>query len=227
MILSNDCYLSEKCKKFLRKDCSLDGTFCQKLFRVDKLLSAALLTDVQRKPIKLFLDKIDEVAYNSLKSVETSIESAVESGCNIYIYSNITGNGKTSWAIKLIQAYVNAVWYKKSTECVALFINIPRFLLALKDNISEKSEYIEHIKKYILVADIVVWDDIGTKGTTEFETEHLLSMINSRIESGKANIFTSNVSPQDLPYVVGQRLASRVAKKSWCIGFRSGDKREM
>ena len=227
MIFSDECYLSESCKKYERGDCSKSGDFCQKLFRINKLLDETQLSDVQHKPIKLFLDKEDEFAYDSLKSVENSIEKAVEMGSNIYIYSNITGNGKTSWAIKLIQAYINAVWYKKSTDCVALFINIPRFLLAIKDNIREKSDYVEHIKNYVYSADLVVWDDIGTKGTTEFETEHLLSMINSRIESGKSNIFTSNIEPDNLSYVVGQRLASRVVKKSWCVGFKSGDKREM
>ena len=190
MIFSDECYLSESCKKYERGDCSKSGDLCQKLFRINKLLDEAQLSDVQHKPIKLFLDKEDEFAYDSLKSVENSIEKAVEMGSNIYIYSNITGNGKTSWAIKLIQAYINAVWYKKSTDCVALFINIPRFLLAIKDNIREKSDYVEHIKNYVYSADLVVWDDIGTKGTTEFETEHLLSMINSRIESGKSNIFS-------------------------------------
>ena len=50
------------------------------------------------------------------------------------------------------------------------------------------NNYIEHIKENILDADLVVWDEIGTKAVTQFEHEHLLSLINNRIEYNKAQI---------------------------------------
>lgn len=62
----------------------------------------------------------------------------------------------------------------------------------------------------MLTADLVVWDDIATKTMTEFETENLLSIINTRIDNGKSNIFTSNISPSYLSDYIGERLASRV-----------------
>ena len=66
---------------------------------------------------------------------------------------------------------------------IVLFIGVPRFLLELKANISQKSEYIEDIEDSVLDADLVVWDDIGSKNGTEFEVSHLLSIIDTRINN--------------------------------------------
>ena len=110
-------------------------------------------------------------------------------------------------------------------SCKALFINVPNFFTQLKNNISENVEYIEHIKHNIYNADIVVWDEIGTKNLTSFEHEHLLSFINNRIDNNKCQIFTSNLSPEELRDGVGDRLYSRVVTKSEKIEFKGLDKR--
>ncbi|MBQ6631031.1 MAG: ATP-binding protein, partial [Romboutsia sp.] len=104
-------------------------------------------------------------------------------------------------------------------------INVPKFLLALKASISNQSDYIDHINKYVDTADIVIWDDIGTKVATEFEHEHLLSLIDSRLLNNKSNIFTSNIIPNDLSSFIGDRLASRIINTSKTIEFLGVDKR--
>ena len=77
----------------------------------------------------------------------------------------------------------------------------------------------------MLSADLVVWDDIATKGFTEFETESILNLVNNRIDAGKANIYTSNLAGEDLRQAMGDRLYSRVANMSEQIIFKSFDKR--
>ena len=91
-----------------------------------------------------------------LKSIEININDFVKEGKNLYIHSMICGNGKTAWSVKLLQAYLNKIWPESSLTCRALFINVPRFLLTLKDSISNQSDYIDHIKRYVLDADLVV-----------------------------------------------------------------------
>lgn len=91
-----------------------------------------------------------------------------------------------------------------------LFINVPKYLILLKDNISNRNEYISHIKKYVYTADLVVWDDIATKSMTDYETENLLGIINSRLENNKSNIYTANIVPEGLEKLLGARLASRI-----------------
>ena len=228
MILSNDCFLYDNCKKFKNNDCKIeDNSFCIKLFKLDYLYNESLLTQQQReyKALRIDADGTDREEFLCLKNIETNIEKFVTNGDSLYIYSHNCGNGKTAWSIRLLQAYFNAIWHKCDLNCKALFINVPRFLLSLKDSISNENKYIEHIKANILTADIVVWDEIGTKAVTQFEHEHLLSLINARIDSNKSQVFTSNLEPIELKEAVGERLYSRVVNLSTIIQLKGADKR--
>lgn len=231
MITSKDCWLKDTCKKYIDDtkscECRYDDIFCMKLFKLDNLYNNSLLTNAQRKKITLYLDKNkkDEKCFRELQDIERNIVSFVEEGKNIYIHSLITGNGKTAWAVRMIQAYFNNIWYKSDMECRALFVNVPKYLLSIKDNISVKSDYVQFIKDNALDADLVVWDEIGTKGLTQFEHENLLSLINARIDAGKSNIYTSNMQPEELKTLLGDRLYSRVVNLSEDIEFYGQDKR--
>lgn len=228
MILSNECFLYDSCKKFKSGNCSVEPPeFCIKLFKLDYLYRESLLSEQQRKYVGLRIDAdgTDREEFLQLKNIENNIEEFVNNGNSLYIYSSTCGNGKTAWSIRLIQSYFNAIWHKCDLNCKALFINVPKFLLSLKDNITSKNDYIEHIKANIFNADLVVWDEIGTKAITNFEHEHLLSLVNSRIDSNKAQIFTSNLTPLALKEAVGERLYSRVVNLSTILEFKGADKR--
>ena len=108
-----------------------------------------------------------------------------------------------------------------------MFVSVPRFLLALKDSISNKNEYADHILKHILTADIVIWDDIAAKVGSEFEINHLLSLIETRISSGKSNIFTSNLATKDMKEALGERITSRICNMSIDIELFGKDKRQI
>lgn len=183
---------------------------------------------VQRKHTNLYIDKdgTDKDVFRGLQEISSHIEDFVLQGNQLYLHSTIAGNGKTSWALRLLQQYFEEIWSKSPLVCRGLFISAPRFLLELKDNISQQSDYISHIKENILKADIVIWDDIATKNvTTPFEGEHLLSYIDNRIELGKCNIFTSNLNDQEMHEVLGDRLASRICNLSYNLEFKGADKR--
>lgn len=215
------CWLTNQCN---HKDCD---TFCLRRFKLDYLYNQALVSVEQRQRVdlKLDYDLTDKQAFDFLKNVESSIVGFVNAGKNLYLWSNMTGNGKTAWSLRLLQAYLNSVWPKSDLKCKALFINVPKFFLALKDNISEKSEYIAQIKANVLDADLVIWDEVALKTLTQFEMENLLSLINNRLDYGKSNIYTSNISPNDLLNLVGDRLYSRIINMSEVIEFKGADKR--
>ena len=126
----------------------------------------------------------------------------------------------------MVETYFNKIWLKSELKCRVLFISVPRFLLELKSNISEKSEYVEHINNNVLDCDLVIWDDIATKLGTEFELSHLLSIIDTRINNGKSNMFTSNLSGVELNKALGDRLYSRIQNYSdVVIELQGKDKR--
>lgn len=220
---TSKCWVRERCKK--ASSCNSD--FCIKLFKLTELCNQAMLTEDQRIKKKLWLDGngADRDAFVFLKSVEDNVETFVNKGDNLYIYSYITGNGKTAWALRILNSYLEKIWYKCDISCKALFINVPRFLISLKDNIGSYNEYYNKVKDNILTSDLVVFDEIGTKVATAFESEHLLSIINARIDAKKSNIYTSNLGPEELRKSVGDRMYSRIINTSTEIMFRGSDKR--
>lgn len=215
-----ECWMRDRCKG----TCS---DFCPKLFKLNFLYDKALMSNFQRKHMDLRIDddNTDLEEFKLLSSIEKDIENFVKDGKNLYIHSANSGNGKTSWSLRLIQAYFNKIWHKCDLECKALYINVPRFLLTLKDNISHESDYVKHIKDNVLLADIVIWDEIGTKCLTQFEFDNLLNIINTRLDMAKSNIYTSNLSEDELQQTVGDRLYSRISNNSINIEFRGCDKR--
>lgn len=220
---NKDCWLVNECNHI---DC--DG-FCLRRFKLNYLYDQAMLSSFQRTHMTLRLDEDESISdiekFEFLSEVENHIEDFVNHGNNLFIHSSISGNGKTSWSLRLIQAYLNKIWYKSDLTCRALFISVPRLLLSLKANIEEKNDYVSHIMENILSADIVVWDDIATKSTTQFETEHLFNMINSRQDLKKTNIYTSNLNGEELHQALGDRLYSRIVNTSYDVEFNGSDKR--
>lgn len=186
-----------------------------------------MISNTQRRHINLRtdIDGTDREQFGLLKSIGDNIEQFVEQGKNLYIYSSNCGNGKTSWALRLVQNYIDSIWYKTDIRCRAMFISVPKFFIMLKDNISTRNEYIAHIKQNVTDCDLVVWDDIGTKVGTEFEIENLLNIIDNRLCNGKSNIYTSNMDPIQLNERVGDRLYSRIVNLSTNICFKGMDKR--
>ncbi len=222
---SKDCWLKSNCKQL---HCN-DKNGCMILFKLNYLYNEANVPVNLRSNKILYPDSdgTDLNEFRQLKAIQDNILTWVNEGNNLLIYSKQCGNGKTSWSLKLLQAYFNKIWLNSGLHCRALFISVPKFLLALKDDITNKSEYIAHIKKNVANCDLVIWDDISSKCGTEFEISHLLSIIDMRISNGKANIYTSNVRPQDLSNYLDIRLASRIANYSTCIEFKGGDKRPL
>lgn len=223
MIKEADCWLKGNCKQI---HCD-DPNGCMILFKLDYLYNEANVPINLRKKIDLKLDAdgTDLKEFQQLKSIQDNIEDFVKNGDNLLIHSRTPGNGKTSWALRLLQTYFNRIWLKATLNCHALFINVPYFLIALKDNINEKNDYIQHINSNISSCDLVIWDDIGHKMGTDYEISNLLSMIESRIIYNKSNIYTSNLTDQQLQTALDGRLASRICNNSINIILNGGDKR--
>ena len=220
----SECPYKQKCNG---KDCLSD--FCLRRFKLDYLFDNALIPDSQRKFFSLVIDAdgTDFKEFTKLAEIEKTADEFVAQGKNLYIHSTTCGNGKSSWAIRILKSYLFKTWAQGELTCRALFVSVPRFLLALKDSISNKNEYADHIQKYILDADIVVWDVIAAKVGSEFEINHLLSLIETRINSSKSNIFTSNLGNSDMIDALGERIASRICNMSINIELFGKDKRQI
>lgn len=219
-----ECYMYNQCN---HKDCGSD--FCLRKYKLDFLFDAAQMTEFQRVRFALRIDAdgTDLEEFKQLAGIEQDILTFVNDGRNLYLYSANCGNGKTSWGLRLMQAYFNRIWARSELTCRGLYINVPGFLQGLKDSISRTREDIDHIKNHILTADLVIWDDLASKVGSEYEINYLLSFIDARMAANKANIFTSNLSIEQLQAALGARLASRIGQPSIVIQLKGSDKRSL
>lgn len=222
MIEIKDCWMTDRCKKY--PDCPEP---CMKLFKLNNLCDQALLTTQQRKyiPLRLDADGCDRDAFEQLKNIELNIQEFVSSGRNLFIHSASVGCGKTSWLLRLLNSYLGKIWPTSGLSCRGLFISVPRFFIALKESLSKQNDYIDHIRTNILEADLVIFDEVGTKALTTFEMEQLLSIISARIDAGKSNMYSSNLSCPEMQEALGDRLYSRIVNNSIDITLRGKDKR--
>lgn len=220
---NKECPFRSSCNKI---DCD---KFCIKRFKTNYYFEEAFIPKEKREryPLRIDNDLSDEEAFTRLSEIEKDIVNYIEKGNNLYLFSKIAGNGKSSWAFRLARRYIEKIWFKRDLKPIVLFISVPRFLLELKSNISEKSSYIEKIMSCVKDCDLVIWDDIGSKNGTEFEISHLLSIIDDRIVNGKSNIYTSNLNKDELHQLLGDRVYSRVYNYSESIEFFGKDKRSI
>ena len=173
-------------------------------------------------PQELVAD-VDLVPYSQLAEIKSDIINFVNDGENLFICSKFTGNGKTSWSIKLLSKYFDSVWAGNGFKVRGLFVNVPTLLLQLKNFDNPLSE---EYKRQLMEVDLVVWDEIASTNISNYDYGNLLMFLDYRIASQKSNIFTSNATTfSELEKNVGSKLASRIWNTSTVVQFNSKDRR--
>lgn len=175
---------------------------------------------------KLVPDDIDLRQFEKLSDIQQDILNFVNSGKQMYLYSETCGNGKTTWSIKLLLQYFNEKWACNCFKERGLFINVPTFLTKLKSSISLNDAEFDILKSKITLVDFVVWDDIAATKLSDYDYNNLLSYIDKRTLESKSNLYTGNIKPNKLSDYVGDRLASRILGNSEIIALYGKDNRQ-
>jgi len=218
----SQCFLYDRCN---HKDCD---KLCLRQLKLGTLLSNSGLPSDKwaRMELKLDTDGTDLEIFKELAHIEQNITKFVKIGANLFLHSGNSGNGKTSWAIRMIQVFLDKNWKSyELTDTPVLFINVPRFLESLKLNISTYDEYAPYVLEHVMEADLVIWDDIAAKAGSDYEINKLFSLVDGRISKSKANIFTSNLNNTEMYAALGSRLASRICNMSTNLELKGADKR--
>lgn len=166
---------------------------------------------------------VDIEAFTLLAEIKDDILNFVNNGESLYIASENTGNGKTSWSIKLMLKYFDSIWAGNGFRVRGMFIHVPTLLNQLKNFQNPLSEL---YKQNILNCDLVVWDDIGSNYLSNYDNSQLISYIDQRVFNQKANIYTGNlVDEYQFKQLLGDRLFSRIYKYSTIVIFKGKDRR--
>ena len=214
---NNDCWYN--------KICDDDCNKCVKYLKIKTLMNNSNVPSNLHHPINLTpACKSDIKAFNELATIKDDIVNFVNNGESLYICSHNTGNGKTSWALKLMYKLFSSQYDEVFIEePLALFIYVTDFLLQLKDfNNPLSQKYLNYVK----TVPLVIWDDIGTGTLSDYDYTQLLTYINARQQAQLSNIFTSNlITLDELSSKVGDKLASRIFNSSTIIELKGKDMR--
>ena len=215
------CYFRKCCPDFGTEKCNYQ---CRQLDGMKWLIDLSNLPKKYRFPQKLSSDLIpNEDTKRYVEYLIGSIDHFVKKGYNAYFYGDV-GTGKTSWAVKALTTYFNNIASSIDHEVRGLYISVPSFLRDVKLSMTYRNEDFHELLETIKECDLIVWDDIMQTDPTAFESQWLYSYINERIADGRANIYTSNISPDELSKL-DARLHSRICHLSDCIEFEGNDVR--
>lgn len=214
------CWYESVCSQ-LSETCQYS---CIRFREMRYLMEHSNIPPAQQTLTELIPEKVDYPAFCDLADFKDNILHNVEAGRNLYIYSDSTGNGKTTWAIKIMLKFFDCVWAGNGFKCRGVFIHVPTFLASLK-NFSISDPKFDELKQNILDVDLVIWDDIGSVGLSQFDHSQLLSYIDTRVLNKRSNIFTGNIGESKIEECLGTRLASRVWNASTKIELKGKDKR--
>lgn len=218
------CPYKDVCKMFNTNECNAG---CIRYLEMDYLLFTSGIPKSKRIPKTLIPENIDLESFKRLNNIKNDIVNFVNDGCSLYLYSQTTGNGKTSWAIKILLKYFDKIWVGNRFKPRGLFINVPGFLRMVTENVQNPTDEFKELKQLIEEVDLVVWDDIGATKLTDYDHKNLLSFVDQRVLAEKANIYTGNLPGEMLADAVGYRLASRIYNESSVIELKGQDRRGM
>lgn len=213
----NECWYKRKCTT----QCT---NSCIRYKLVSSLFNLSYLPEHLWGYKDLKCGNSDYMAFLDLENIATDIEEFVDSGRQLYIFSEFCGNGKTTWSIRLMWRYFDKVWHKSSFEQKAIFVSVQKFLYNCKRSISQTVEGFDELCDAISKVDLVIWDDLPCGKFTDYEHQILFQYIDDRINCGKANIFTGNHNRTECESLLGDKLSSRIFS-DYVIEFKEGDKR--
>lgn len=208
----NDCPYRNICKdKTSNGDCY---KMCGKLNEIDLLFYNANIPRAYLQPIVLYPSREDIDAYEFLNDVKNRVIDYVDSGFNIYIYSEQRRNGKTSWGIKILQNYLHHVWSQPGSRTRGLYVDVPEYFAELKAEFDSKEKNAKEFAKDIDNADLVIFDNIDANRLSEWEKMVMNQHIKKRINNGLCNIFIGRHKGIQLINIVGEDLAYFIQENS-------------
>lgn len=201
------CYAEDYCKKEKSSCSEVCGGY--RILRALYTLSRIPLNYQYR--MDLIPDDKDLRAFEALNEFKENILTHVDKGEGLYIWGENTGNGKTSWACKIMGYYFRKIAFSSGLENEGLYIYLPTFLDDLRNSYSNPSPEFDEELEMVKKCKLLIVDDIGAEKVTEWVRERIVSIINTRSSNGLSTIYTSNLSLKGLTDKLGDdRISSRI-----------------
>lgn len=223
-----DCMFYRTCKKFNTEHCNiycypyvlLHGTNGKGGFWATRNVPKKY-SDCLKENLPIASD--NERVYKAVIGYIDNIMDRVQrSNRGIYFCGN-TGTGKTTTAITILNEYLlervrqHLRGEKKVLVNPVLFIKLSEFqniynsqFRGTPDMQNEASIRYYKFKQRMKEVDFLIVDDIALRGCPEGFQNELYEILDHRATEDLTTIFTSNVTYEELPEYVGDRITSRI-----------------
>lgn len=201
-----NCYAKEYCKGWGTNKCN---ELCNLHVKLNAIYNQSKIPQRYRFNIPLRPQTHDRPNYVKLKQFQENILEHVSNGDTLYIYSETTGNGKTSFSTKIANHYIRKTVAKSKLDSDVMYMNISEFLSDVRDNFTNHTGEFLAYKENLKTCKLLIMDDIGAEKPSDWVRETLYNIINTRYMDMKCTIFTSNCTPEQLEEQLGNRISSR------------------
>ena len=178
------------------------------------------------EPQHLVKREVDAECWDWLEDVRNNIVEEVQRGLNIVITSTTVGNGKTSWAVRLLQRYLAETALDGRMVEKGMFVVSAQLLTEFGDYnyFQTMKEFLERFEK-LKTCDILVIDEIGGGSLTKASYPYLYDLVNYRVDNNLSTIYTTNYTDEEVINLLGQRLYSRIYDTSVVLEFEASNVR--
>lgn len=236
------CWASGYCNKRASLGEDKCGQYCDGYLLLKALYSQANMPKRYQYDKVLSASGGDKSKFMFLKEYMENILDNVEEGTGLYIHSTNTGNGKTSWACKIMNYFFRKIVFNASLECEGLYLNVPTFLEDMRRAYNEPNEEFDKQLRDAKKCKILILDDIGSEKPTDWVQERLYTLINERVNNELVTIYTSNLPLLTTYKTVGgayvvdtlgldsrldKRIVSRIKGSCNVVEFKGKDRREV
>ena len=214
------CLFEKVCPQ-ITESCEL---LCPKLKEIDFLTQNSGMDNIVNMAVtNLQPAKCELSAFKKLQKIKNNILDFVESGNNLFISSDKTQQGKTTWCCKLMMQYFDEIWSGNCFRTRGYIVHVPSFLAKARKFAYQETDEYEQIDSIIRNADLIVWDDITNLKLTETLQAILNTYIDYRFLYQKSNIF-NGILPSNMEKQLGVKLTSRLIDSSEHIHISANSK---
>lgn len=201
-----------------------DGHFCECF----KKLCGKLSTDELNKSANLSLSSFDTFSLSYYKgddyfTMKRILEFTVQyaetftpNSGSIFMFGE-TGLGKTHLSL----AAANRILEKGYSVIYDSAINILRKIEKEHFSRDHNSEMID----LVIGTDLLILDDLGTEYETPFYNATIYNIINTRLNSGKPSVISTNLDFGGIKQRYDSRVVSRIVAAYTCLEFKGEDVR--
>lgn len=202
--------MTDEQKKELRRSAQLE------------ILEMSNIPDIYWDEIKMFVPDSDIEAYKRLDDIKRNIIEISEPRMdmkNLLICSDKTGNGKTTWALKILQYFAfksaQSLYYQYEDECWCYFVTVADYVAMSKEYDTKRRQKFFEMQDMIEKSRVVVFDDVAVGEYSRAEYMALYNIIDKRVFNKQFCIFTSNFT-DDNDKVLTNRLGVRLVDRIYC-----------